>query len=166
MILFLDFDGVLHPHPVYNIPGRGIVLKTVELPEEFDHLDLFCYAHHLVEIMAEFPAVRIVLSTSWVEAIGYSRTVGRLPAEIRRRVVGATYHSRHTPEWNRQTRYQQIRQHVDYHGLGDTEWIALDDNDDGWPADCRGQLVYCDDVSGIAEARARDELRAALGHRA
>lgn len=131
MILFLDFDGVLHPFPVYRIRGRGIVLKTAELPEEFDHLDLFCYTCHLEEILADFPAVKIVLSTSWVQVIGFSRTVGRLPAEIRRRVIGATYHSRHTPDWAKQTRYLQIRQHVDYHGFGDSEWGALDDNDEG-----------------------------------
>ena len=42
MIVFLDFDGPLHPDQAYNLPGKGIVLKTANLPDEYQDAELFC----------------------------------------------------------------------------------------------------------------------------
>ena len=161
MIVFLDFDGVLHPDEVYVHPERGVVLKTANLPDAFQHLDLFCYADILANALEGFDQARIVLSTSWVPTIGYSPSLARLPEALRRRVIGATYHARHTPRWNDQTRYEQIRENVLYRDLG-SEWIAIDNDDWGWPDEQRGRLVHTDDYQGIADSAVLERLHRLL----
>jgi len=158
MIIFLDFDGVLHPDEAYWYRKRGIVLKTANLPDEFQHLDLFCYADILAEVLDGAEGAQIVLSTSWVPALGYSRTLKRLPDVLRRRVIGATYHTRHTPRWNDQTRFEQIQENVSYRGLG-SEWIAIDNDDDGWPDGQRDRLVHTDDYRGLDDPDVLENLK-------
>lgn len=63
-LLFLDFDGVLHPDAVYRT-RRGVELRAEG--------KLFMWAPRLVEALAEHPDVSIVLSTSWVRNIGFQR---------------------------------------------------------------------------------------------
>ncbi len=161
VILFLDFDGVLHPDEVYRYPGKGIVLKTACLPVECENLELFCYMPALEKVLADFPLVKIVLSTSWVKEIGFDRTSKRLSPALRERVIGATFHSRHTPDWNRMTRYSQIVEHVERHHLG-RRWIAVDDDDCGWPRSMSDRLVATDVYEGIAAPAALADLRAKL----
>ena len=84
MILFLDFDGVLHPDAVYLEKGRPVLHAEGEL---------FMWAGHLVEALAGRPEVRIVLSTSWARELRFARARDHLPAELRARVIGATWHS-------------------------------------------------------------------------
>ncbi|WP_240189644.1 HAD domain-containing protein [Azonexus hydrophilus] len=84
MILFLDFDGVLHPDAVYFVRGRPTLRAKGEL---------FMWAGALVDLLTEHPDVRIVLSTSWVRALRFNRARSYLPAELRRCVIGATWHS-------------------------------------------------------------------------
>jgi hypothetical protein len=89
-----------------------------------------------------------VLSTSWVSVLGFSATAKRLPEGLQQRVVGATFHQRHTPEWGTQTRYRQIQEHVVRHGLG-VHWLAVDDDTEGWPAIQRNQLVSPQPAVGL-----------------
>jgi len=161
MIVFLDFDGVLHPDEAYWYRKRGIVLKTANLPDQFQHLDLFCYTEILVDALDGFDDAQIVLSTSWVQALGYSRTLKRLPDVLQRRVIGATYHSRHTPRWNDQTRFQQIMENVSYRGLV-SDWIAVDNDDEGWPDSQRDRLVHTDDYRGLADPAVLEQLHRLL----
>ena len=72
-ILFLDFDGVLHP-----VGGDVAPLE---------------YAPVLVQLLAPHSNVHIVLSTSWVGTFGFDNTRAMLPLELQHRVVGATYRS-------------------------------------------------------------------------
>lgn len=161
MILFLDFDGVLHPDSAYWHPGHGIVLNVTELPDEYKYANLFCYADALAAALEDFSQVRIVLSTSWVSAIGYSRSRVRLPDALRRRVFSATYHSRHTPRWNYQSRFQQIMENVRYNRFGEC-WVAVDNDDTDWPDELRGHFVHTDDNRGIADPVALERLREIL----
>lgn len=155
MILFLDYDGVLHDSEVYV---RG---KTPELRAEGA---LFEHAGRLIEVLSSCPAVRIVLSTSWVPRLGYDRAKSFLPAELQRRVIGATYHRHaglHKREWLMLTRYYQISTYVSRHGLSD--WIAIDDDAAGWPSALRGHLVHChDEQAGIGDAQVFERLLEAL----
>jgi len=161
MILFLDFDGVLHPDSAYWHPGYGIVFNATELPDEYKYANLFCYADSLAAALEGFPQVQIILSTSWVPTIGYSRSRARLPDSLRRRVIGATYHSVHTPKWNYQSRFQQIVACVGYLGLG-SHWFAVDNDDTDWPDDQRDRLVHTNDNRGIADPAALEKLREIL----
>ena len=91
-ILYLDFDGVLHPEDTYFNPARGANLgpqSTAAGHELFEHAQL------LVNVLEPYPHVKIVLSTSWVQHRSYSRAMKRLPAELQARVIGATFHEEH-----------------------------------------------------------------------
>lgn len=83
MLLFVDFDGVLHPDAVYLRCGRA------ELRAEGQ---LFMWAHYLQAVVEEAD-VQIVLSTSWARHLGYQRARKALPEPVSRLVVGATWHS-------------------------------------------------------------------------
>lgn len=144
MILFLDFDGVLHHGDVYRVGKHPVMRGEGTL---FEHAPL------LVEALSSRPDVRIVLATNWVPFLGFARTKACLPPEIRQRVIGATWHSKcdlPRREWLALTRFGQISTYVERHRLRD--WIALDDDADGWPAQFRSRLVHChDEAKGIAE---------------
>ena len=80
-ILFLDFDGVLHPDAVY-LSRQGPTLKSEGT--------LFMWAPILANLLDDFPIISLVLSTSWVRHLGYKRALGYLPIELRERVIGVT----------------------------------------------------------------------------
>jgi hypothetical protein len=148
--LFLDYDGALHPNEVYQRPGRGIVL-------EMEGHTLFEHAEALAELLEPHPGVRIVLSTSWVWTLDFKRAKARLPDALQARVKGATWHSSMDREWwNALTRFEQIDTYVRRHGL--TDWIAIDDNDIGWPDELRYRLIHCDEHGGIGDTQQREAL--------
>jgi len=166
MILFLDYDGVLHPDAAYLVRGR---------PELRADGELFMWAGHLVDVLASAPQIRIVLSTSWALELRFARARDYLPAELRQRVIGATWHSgmstddEHRPLgrdtwWDSSTRYQQIRRYVDRAGL--TDWIAVDDQPTGWAESDRDKLVVTDSNLGLSAPSARARLAAAVGNMA
>ena len=166
MILFLDFDGVLHADAVYLERGRPVLRADGEL---------FMWTSHLVDALASVPHVRIVLSTSWARELRFARARDYLPADLRPRVIGSTWHSgmatddEHRPLgrdtwWDTSTRYQQIRRYVDRAGL--TDWIAVDDQPEGWADTDRDKLVVTDSSMGLSAPSARVRLAAALGNTA
>lgn len=166
MILFLDFDGVLHPDAVYLERGRPVLRAAGEL---------FMWSRHLGDVLASAPHVRIVLSTSWARELRFNRARDYLPAELRPKVIGATWHSgmatdgEHRPLgrdtwWDTSTRYQQIRRYADRAGL--TEWIAVDDQPEGWADADRDKLVATDSNLGLSAPSARIRLAAAVGNMA
>ncbi len=156
MILFLDFDGVLHPNEVTHYQKRGIVL-------ECDGHTLFEHADTLVEILSPYPQVKIVLSTSWVAALGFDRAKSYLPENLKNRVIGATYHSALSARewWWSMTRYGQIARYVQRHHL--LRWIAVDDNDEGWPEDQRNHLVCTNEWAGLGQPAVQLSLTEKLG---
>lgn len=57
-ILYLDYDGVLHPEDVYRHPRRGIYFgQTGAGHALFENCDV------LIQVLAPYPEVRIALST-------------------------------------------------------------------------------------------------------
>lgn len=166
MILFLDFDGVLHPDAVYLERGRPVLRADGEL---------FMWSRHLVDVLASAPHVRIVLSTSWARELRFNRARDYLPAELRAKVIGATWHSgmatddEHRPLgrdtwWDTSTRYQQIRRYADRAGLA--QWIAVDDHPEGWADADRDKLVVTESNLGLSAPSARIRLAAAVGNMA
>ncbi|WP_092003208.1 HAD domain-containing protein [Paraburkholderia lycopersici] len=155
--LFLDFDGCLHPHQVFEKPGSGPFLVG------FPGHKLFENAALLEELLLPYPDLRIVLSTSWVRRYRGSlrRTSRWLPPGLRARVVGATFHSRmHSPDFLSASRGMQIWS--DVLRRKPKAWLALDDDDRDWPPWCLDHLVRTDEVLGINEPRVLAELRAKL----
>ena len=162
MILFLDFDGVLHPARAYM--GRdGPALRGDG--------SLFMWADGLIELLAEHRHVQIVLSTSWARHLPFELVRDFLPVSLRRRVVGSTWHRIQTdPDfsrglqlsyWRDASRYQQVKRWVNIHRL--RCWVAIDDNAEGWDLSDRARLVQTDAETGLSDPAVVARLSDLLG---
>lgn len=157
MILFLDFDGVLHPDSVF------VTRKGPKLQGEGQ---LFMWMPILEAELSPFPDVELVLSTSWVRHMGFTRAKKRLSVELQSRVVGATWHSSMANAWADQvwwdqtSRYGQIMRYVGRAGVA--QWLALDDDVDGWAASNRHRLIRSDGCKGLSDEVTAQDLRAKL----
>lgn len=164
-VLYLDFDGVLHHDAVYRTPGRGIYIDQVQAPGR----TLFEWAGHLEVLLEPYPLASIVLSTTWVKSLRYSRVVKHLPDSLSRRVIGATYHSHYSDisPWSRfadsgPTRLRGAEVLADVRRRKPEAWVAVDDTDEGWTPELREHLVLCDSTEGLGDEIARVRLAAAL----
>lgn len=154
-VLYLDYDGVLHHENVLWHPRRGIYAGT-------PGFILFEHAPLLASLLQPFPAVRIVLSTSWSRVIGYSRAVERLPPGLQVRVIGSTFHSEMNEEgFTSKSRGRQVLE--DVARRQPRSWIALDDTDDGWPTEVRDHVLITDERLGISEPGMPHQITSALG---
>ncbi|MFZ2539547.1 MAG: HAD domain-containing protein [Oscillospiraceae bacterium] len=167
MHIFLDFDGVLHPDAVYAPRNKPIELRAKG--------ELFMHAHVLIEALAPYPEAKIVLSTSWVRAFGYSRTIKKMPPALASRVIGATYHTDMKDQspmygsgydsFQGLSRYQQIINHVNRNAI--KNWFAIDDLHSGteiheWPKDMRHYLLLTEEQEGLATDHKIAELNTKL----
>lgn len=155
VVLFLDFDGVLHPDDVYRT-RHGLELRAPGA--------LMMHAGILVSILEDFPQVKICLSTSWVRLLGYHRARGALPLALQALTVSGTWHSRMPKAplegYDMYSRYQQIRAAVTRAGL--TRWLALDDDPfESWPEN-DPRLIRSDPDLGLSWVPTQNELRAKL----
>ena len=122
-ILFLDFDGVLHP--------------TSSSPDGY-----FCRVDHLKGALAG-SACKLVISSSWRHHHELSALIARFPASLRGRFIGATG----PPCFGRWPRYQEVLAFV--RKVPDcTSWGALDDSRNEFPVDCP-ELIACDPNVGL-----------------
>ena len=159
--LFLDFDGVLHPDPVF------INLKTREITLDPKLGTLFEWAPILERVLDESLPVDIVLSTSWAARLGFEGALQYLSPALAARVVDCVWRRddwpihRITPgRFHRLTRYQQISLYVRRKKL--SRWIAVDDDDFGWPEELVHRLVLTQDQSGVSAPSAQSDLRSKL----
>jgi len=160
---YLDFDGVLHPHPVVRSAKRGL-----HLPLHTAH-SLFESAPTLIGALAPYPQVKIVLSTNWVAVLGYRRPRGYLPVSLAHRCIGSTFHARHhRAEWELSrhdprfglTRGKQVV--ADAARRKRDRWLAIDDDDEDWPASATTHLVVSDSGQGLRSPTVLDDLRCKL----
>lgn len=161
MILFLDYDGVLHPDAAYLVNGRPVLRADGSL---------FMWAQVLQEALEPYPEVKIVLSTSWVRVLkNFTRARGFLPPGLQSRVIGATWHSamaRHhegahriDASWFTElSRYAQIALYLSRAGIGTERWLAIDDDSEGWPSELRDHLVETKGAYGLASKASQFEL--------
>ena len=163
LVLYLDFDGVLHPadvvrHARRDSPGRAARALPREIAlgraSQAAHA-LFENAGLLEQALAPYPQVRIVLSTSWVPTLGFERALRFLPAGLVARTAGATWHTRMAEDlppaarWERFARIPRGQQVLaDVHRRGPAAWVALDDDPDGW-GEARAHLVATDPEHGL-----------------
>lgn len=164
MLLFLDYDGVLHPDAAYLVRGRPVLQAEGEL---------FMWAPILVDLVRPYPDLKIVLSTSWVRVLGFSRARGYLPEEIRSRVIGGTWHSamgRHAEGSHRtdstwfseSSRYEQIARYISRASGRASSWLAIDDDAEGWDDAHRVRLVETDGDTGLSSPLAHEDLSTKL----
>jgi hypothetical protein len=154
-VVLLDFDGVLHRGDAYRT-RHGIVSSDPS------RIKLFEYAGLLAAALKPYPDVEIVLSTTWVEALGFNRARDALPEKaLRDRVVGATYHSRYYDalRWSEIARGHQVLRYVRGHRL--LTWLAIDDRLDGFET-VRDRLVLCDPDKGLGDPDTQGAFASAL----
>ena len=143
MILFLDFDGVLHPVGEDRLPSEGTD---------------FCFLPRLEALLREFLHVKIVISSSWREQLRYETLLKPFSSDIRSRILGATPHSGFglPPPYGQ--REGEILAWLQVHDATDVPWVALDDA--YWQFDhCRDHLVVCESFTGFDEKASADLRR-------
>jgi hypothetical protein len=150
LIVFLDFDGVLHPDPCRDE-------------------QLFENAPRLTRALEEFPEASVVLSTSWRTFLNFEQLVVPLDTELRRRVIGMTPRFAEfaaPPELVPYRRQAECVRWMNENGLNDAPWIALDDRASWFEPYCEN-LVACDALVGFDDevaARLRTGLLRARRH--
>jgi len=144
LVLYLDFDGVLHEENVRWSIKRGIYMAT---PGHH----LWEWMSILEELLAPFPDVKIVLSTSWVHARNFNYAKSRLSPVLQTRVIGATFHRREMRKdvFLSYSRGWQIA--GDVSRRRPRAWFALDDDTEGWPAHLLENLVATDGTRGLSD---------------
>ena len=155
--LFLDFDGTLHAgHALLDADGQ-VTLESGG--------PLFEYAPLLVEMLEPYPAVEIVVTTSWLEVMPTETVISYLPPELARRVVDTTR--------GRVARFSHMKD-----GSGRTDiiasyaygkrlkhWLAIDDSVYGAgyfgrePGELVRNFVLLDSTRGISDESARERIR-------
>lgn len=159
VVLYLDLDGVVHHEQVLWHPHKGIYMSPYEAPGR----SLFEWVPILEAALDPYPSVALVLSSTWCIRPGYSATLKRLPPSLRSRFIGGTYHKRvhGTDPWNLamfrgMPRGEQVLE--DALRRKPRQWLALDDDLEGWPEACRENLIACDGTTGLSDGEVQREL--------
>ncbi|NYE62465.1 hypothetical protein FHW58_003680 [Duganella sp. 1224] len=155
VIAYLDYDGVLHHDDVYWSRKKGIHMRA-------PGATLFEWAYILEQLLAPFPEVRIVLSTSWVRVKSFDFAQKQLPRGLRERVVGATFHRREMSKFafDQMARGAQI--YADVQRRRPAGWIAIDNDAEGWPIHCQDNLIRTEDALGLSDLRVQAAIRERL----
>jgi hypothetical protein len=133
VILFLDFDGVLHPDPCY------------------DRRRLFEHGPRLAEVLSGFPDVRLVLSTQWRLVYPLEQLLAHLPQPVRDRVIGCT------PPFNQievpaallpYPRQAECAYWLAQNGGPEQPWVAVDDRPLWFVPYC-DNLITCNPAVGL-----------------
>jgi hypothetical protein len=140
VILFLDFDGVLHRYDEVTA-------------------NYCCYLPRLEAILRAFPSVRIVVSSNWRKHHDLQELQSFFSGDIAQRVIGVTPDLGATMDKRDQRglRHHEAKAWREQHHFTGA-WCALDDMPDNWlPND---PLIFCDDgFTDEEEAALRAHLR-------
>jgi hypothetical protein len=146
VIVFLDFDGVLHPDPCR------------------DAARLFENAPRLEQTLSDFPHVVLVLSTAWRQSGTYEQLLVLLPESLRARVIGVTPNFSEFPATAALVPYRRQAECMHWmrlNGVQDEAWLALDDRASEFTPYCEN-LIACHPQSGFdaaISARMRSTLQ-------
>ena len=151
-ICYLDYDAVLHDGNVLRNRTRGMYIRTPGRA-------FFEWMPVLEELLAPYPDLKIVLSTTWVRELGFNEAKHELSPALRERVIGSTFLHSHIvkAQFDTMPRGMQI--------LGDVErrkpahWFALDDDAFGWPARYEAHLILTDTRSGLSDPAVQERVR-------
>ena len=127
-ILFLDFDGVLHP---LNSKREN----------------LFCNVHYLEQSL-EGASCKIVITSNWRLTHSIDAMRELLPKKIGELLIGATDIATGV---NHQ-RFVEIQNYLNTHiDSNPVDWRAIDDTSQDFPNECKN-LICCDSHSGRGSA--------------
>lgn len=152
MILFLDFDGVLHPRPIIGRSGEA---------------DLFCSQHLLEDVLRKVPQVEVVISSSWREQHPLDEIREHFAEDLRDRIVGMTPRPGEDIELapSKLADYPRHTQCVAWlvrHRPPGTRWLAIDDDAEHFSPRC-AQLLLVDGSVGLTAATAARLLQRLRG---
>lgn len=153
--LYLDFDGVLHPTGICRHYQTGEVSCD-------DGGPLFRWLPILESLLGD-RQVDIVLSTSWVFAFGFERTMSYLTEAITSRVIGATWQE--TEDINKKYHYagqyrcDQILDDSVRRGLLYKDWLAIDDEIETVSQHMRPQFAPCYPWKGLSDPETQNYVR-------
>jgi hypothetical protein len=165
VVLYLDLDGVVHHEKVLWHPSKGIFMS----PYEAAGHALFEWVPILEAALEPYPAVALVLSSTWCIRPGYSATLKRLPVALRSRFIGGTYHKRvhGVDPWN-QSMFRSMPRGVqvqeDAQRRKPRQWLALDDDVQDWPDASKQNLIACEGSKGLSDPEVQRELSEKLRH--
>jgi hypothetical protein len=146
MILFLDFDGVLHPaHDGEPTPAE----------------EVFCNLPRFESVMRDYQQVEIVISSMWRYQFSLAELCARFSPDIASRIIGATLlYERIEGKYLSARREGELLDWLAAAGRLYEPWVALDDAD--WQfIKYRERLVECIWYIGF-DSVAETRLRAAL----
>ena len=123
-LLFLDFDGVLHPT---HFAGESPFSRAALLEESFALL-----------------SPKIVISSSWRFTHNLEKLQKTLPTFISSLIIGATG----AAVIGKHPRFTEIQNYL--RGYGAADWRALDDSYWEFPNPCP-KLIRCNPNTGIAD---------------
>ena len=123
-IIFLDFDGVLHP--------LGSSLNN-----------FFSASKNFFDLIKD-ANVSIVISSSWQFDSNYSQIKSKLPEPIRKKILGETG----IKYEGTKSRIREIQYFLIQNNLQNIDWIALDDQPDKFGDDFN-KLILCNPKTGI-----------------
>ena len=127
-ILFLDFDGVLHPAGAGSVKFSqlGLLADFLREPEQAD--------------------IRIVVSSTWRQIHSLNRLRGLFPADLQARIVGCTpVLDEYDTDFERG---EEIEAWLEERPRG-AAWVALDDDAGGFPARLKPHVVFTDGHMGL-----------------
>jgi hypothetical protein len=119
----------------------------------------------LLELLAPYPKIELVLSTDWCFKFGFVRARGALPLDgLRMRVAGATYDPEieNADVWPAVLRGLQVRRYAQRHKI--VNWLAVDDRRDGFDG-YRDRLVHCQTGVGLGDRAVVEVFKSRLAER-
>ncbi|MEX3956003.1 HAD domain-containing protein [Trinickia sp. EG282A] len=155
--LFVDFDGTLHVGNAYIGEDDEITLDSGR--------PLLELAPTLVELLAPYPDVKIVLTTSWARRLPEERVIAYLPPELRTRVLGTTSNIKPQRSYvlDGTERTHVITSYV--YGKRLKHWLAIDDAVSGaerfgqQPGELARHFLLLDPTRGISDENSLQRIR-------
>ena len=131
VLLFLDFDGVLHP----SINAGKSNFRSLPLLED---------------LLRQHPEVGIIISSGWRDHYSFEELAGYFSEDIRPRIVATT---RSVLESGARSRWGEI---ADYLRVNKERrpYIVLDDSRLEFPSGCK-HVLFCDPRHGFDEKNAK-----------
>jgi hypothetical protein len=115
LILFLDFDGVLHREVIADFASGA-----VRAASDFSHLS------HFENIMREYPQIEIVISSAWRETNPLGNLQSYFASDIASRIIDVTPVPPASLDARRE---REIRSWLREAGRENEQFVAVDD----WP---------------------------------
>lgn len=154
-ICYLDYDAVLHDGNVLRNRTRGMTIKT-------PGRTFFEWMPILDALLAPYPDLKIVLSTTWVRELGFNEAKHELSPSLQDRVIGATFLHPKIRKTDFDTLSRGMQIWGDVERRKPAHWFALDDDAFDWPVKCMAHLIQTSTQLGLSDPAVQERVRQRL----